>query len=324
MGYPLNITNRFFQESVYVLCSILAATLTRKYMFSALAVYVVRRDVAICQMLRRWLGPESLTNEYYRSAREFIAVCRPNSCECLVVAPHLAGMTGLDLKHVLAAKAVRMRINFLCGQRDVSMAARAIKAGAFDFQEKPPDKKKLLMLVHEAPAKDARARIKEGEEAAVTVRIGCLTAREEEVMGCIVAGESSKQIAMRLATSPRTVETHRLRLMQKMEVRSLAQLITMASSSGASCGTAGSPCKASALDETPTTNYGLKPRAVGKLEDYTLPRGSLKSRSQWHGMQTRTLSLRKSSTLSKLEAIAFTGSRSSRSDVTGTMSYATS
>jgi two-component system response regulator FixJ len=141
-------------------------------------------------------------------------------------------MRGLELQNALAERNIDIPIIFITAHGDVPMSATAFKAGALDFLEKPLSEETLLGRVREAIARDARHRQRSAERSEAQARLQRLTPREREVMAMVVQGESNKAIARRLNVSYRTVETHRARVMEKMEAESLPALIRLAEASG--------------------------------------------------------------------------------------------
>jgi two-component system response regulator FixJ len=147
-------------------------------------------------------------------------------------------MNGLELQQHLAAEGSRLSVILMTGHADVPMAVGAMRAGAFDFIEKPFADDALLGSVHRALAK---ARAREGAmpaaaPAEVARRIAALTPREREVLDHLVRGSPHKVIAHALKISPRTIEVHRARIMQKMEARNLAHLVQLMLTGGPGAG----------------------------------------------------------------------------------------
>ena len=195
-------------------------------------VYVVDDDVAVCDSLRMLLKSVGVNCETFESANEFLESFTPGRHACLVADIRMPGMSGLDLQGELNKRKVHLPLIFITGHGDVPMAVDAMKAGALDFIQKPFRDQDLLDRINQALAEDKDWR-KTGEEREVIAqRIETLTPREREVMDRVVRGEANKVIAFDLGVSQRTVEIHRARVMQKMGVRSLAQLVRMASKAG--------------------------------------------------------------------------------------------
>jgi FixJ family two-component response regulator len=134
-------------------------------------------------------------------------------------------MSGLDLQSELNRRAAPIPLIFITGHGDVPMAVDAMKTGALDFIEKPFRDQVLLDRVHQALTWDKERRTKNLETLAIRERLATLTPRETQVMECVVQGQANKVIAMDLGVSQRTVEIHRARVMEKMEVRSVAKLV---------------------------------------------------------------------------------------------------
>ena len=137
-------------------------------------------------------------------------------------------MSGIELQMYLSERNIHLPIIFLTGHGDVSMSVEAMKAGAIDFIEKPVDSALLLRSIQEAIARDSQIRAERDERIKLVRRIRGLTRREREVMKLVVSGKANKEIANTLNVSPRTVEVHRSRVMQKMGADSITELIGMA------------------------------------------------------------------------------------------------
>jgi FixJ family two-component response regulator len=190
-------------------------------------VFVVDDDEAVRGGLQQLLQSIGLKVQTYGSADEFLANYLPEQSGCLVLDIRMPGMGGLDLQEQLAEQGIYLPIIFLTGHGDVPAAVRALKAGAMDFLEKPFNCQVLLDLVQQGIRRDAETRTRGAEESEITRRLAMLTAREREVLDMVIAGKANKVIAMDLDISERTVEFHRGKIMKKMQVRSLAELINM-------------------------------------------------------------------------------------------------
>jgi FixJ family two-component response regulator len=134
-------------------------------------------------------------------------------------------LNGLDLQQALAKIADARPVVFISGHGTVPNSVEAMKAGAIDFLTKPVDAEKLLAAVRAALARDQGAREQRAGQAAITARLCTLTPREREVLAGVVVGKLNKQIAAELGTAEKTVKVHRARMMRKMEVGSLAELV---------------------------------------------------------------------------------------------------
>jgi FixJ family two-component response regulator len=168
-----------------------------------------------------------LSAEIFASADQFLDqydVSRPG---CLVLDIRMPGLGGLELQERLLSMGSSMPIIFITGHADVPMAVEAMQKGAFDFIQKPFRDQELLDRISEALSVDRRQRSEQEGRAEVEARFLKLTNREREVMELVVTGKPNKIIAYELGTSQRTVEIHRSRVMDKMQARSLAELVRM-------------------------------------------------------------------------------------------------
>lgn len=191
-------------------------------------VYVVDDDPALRESLGYLLQSEGLVVRAFEGARQFLAEYDRNSRGCLVVDVRMPEMSGLQLQEYLAAEGSTLPVIVITGHGDVPMAVKALKNGALDFIEKPFADQQLLDRVHEALDVDRRRFGERAKREDILRRLGRLTKREREVMTGVAEGKANKVIAEELGLSPKTVEVHRARLMQKLEVDSLAQLMRFA------------------------------------------------------------------------------------------------
>lgn len=191
-------------------------------------VFLVDDDPFYRQSLRMLLEEEGLLVEDFDSAAEFLKAYGAQRHGCLVLDVRMPEMSGIELQMYLAERNIHLPIIFLTGHGDVSMSVDAMKAGAVDFIEKPADSAMLLNSIREAIACDAQIRANKDERIKLLRRIRGLTRREREVMKLVVSGKANKEIASILNVSPRTVEVHRSRVMQKMGADSVPELISMA------------------------------------------------------------------------------------------------
>ncbi len=190
-------------------------------------VFLIDDDPAIRDAVGLLLRANGLAVETFASAVDFLesdAVQRPG---CLLLDVRMPGMSGLDLQKRLQEMDCRMPIIFITGHGDVPMAIRAMKAGAFDFVEKPFQAQALLDRLHEALALDAQERRRQARRNDVAARLALLSPREQEVMERVAAGQYNKVVAADLGISISTVEIHRKRVMEKLQATSLSDLIQM-------------------------------------------------------------------------------------------------
>ena len=195
-------------------------------------VFVVDDDVSVRNGLKRLIRSVGLEVETFASAEEFLDHDHPDKPSCLVLDVRMPGLSGLDLQEELAAQGLEMPIIFVTGHGDVRMSVRAMKAGAVDFLEKPFDDQDLLDAIQGAIERDRLAREEHAEVADILRRIESLTPREYEVFTLVITGMLNKQIAAELGASEKTIKVHRARVMQKMQVVSIAELVRLAEKAG--------------------------------------------------------------------------------------------
>jgi FixJ family two-component response regulator len=191
-------------------------------------VFVVDDDASVCKSLDRLIRSVGLKAETFTSAKDFLRREPHNGPSCLVLDVRMPGLSGLDLQRELAAKDYSIPIIFITGHGDIPMSVQAMKAGAADFLPKPFSDQELLDAIHAALEKDTLAREEREELSKIQRRIGSLTPREHEVFVRVVTGMLNKQIASELGASEKTVKVHRARVMEKMGVQSLAELVRLA------------------------------------------------------------------------------------------------
>lgn len=190
-------------------------------------VHIVDDDDAVRDSLSLLLQTVGLATRTYASAGEFLEAYAPGDVSCLVADIRMPGLSGLELQQELLERHIDIPIIFITGHGDVPMAVKAMKAGAVDFIQKPFRDQDLLDRIHQALQQARSARNTKLEAMTIQERFSALTPRECEVMEMVVKGCANKVIAMDLGVSQRTVELHRARVMQKMGVRSLAELVRM-------------------------------------------------------------------------------------------------
>jgi two-component system response regulator FixJ len=197
------------------------------------AIFIVDDDDAIRDSLQLLLESAGFKNvRPYGASRRFLESAEPEPGDCLLLDIRMPDMDGLELQLELNRRGVRLPVVIMTGHGDVPIAVRAMKAGAVEFIEKPFADELLLESVRRALALAAETS-RQHEEIGATLRhLETLTAREREVLDGIVAGRPNKLIAHQLGISPRTVEIHRARVMDKMQARSLSALVRMVLGAG--------------------------------------------------------------------------------------------
>jgi FixJ family two-component response regulator len=188
-------------------------------------VYVVDDDDALRDSLRWLLDSGGYRTAAFPSAERFLGSYKPDHAACLLLDVRLGGMTGLELQQELNRRGDALPIIFITGHGDVPMAVNAVKSGAFDFIEKPFNDAQLLGLIEQAAALRPAPEAKQVRGRCAAARLATLTQREREVMDLVVQGLKNKQIAEALHISVKTVEAHRARAMEKMDVGNVAELV---------------------------------------------------------------------------------------------------
>ena len=188
-------------------------------------VYVVDDDEAMRDSLRWLLESAGYRVASFSSAERFLAALRPGDSSCVVLDVRMPGLTGLELQQELNRRGVALPIIFITGHGDVPMAVDALKNGAFHFLEKPFQGERLLELIEQACSQRTPAEAQRAQHRCAAARLATLTQREREVMDLVVLGRKNKQIAEALGISVKTVEAHRARAMEKMDVTSVAELV---------------------------------------------------------------------------------------------------
>jgi two-component system, LuxR family, response regulator FixJ len=189
-------------------------------------VHIVDDDEAVRQSLAFLLGSAGLTVRLYDSATAFLAGLSGVKSGCLVTDVRMPDMTGIELLQQLRSRACNLPAIVITGHGDVPLAVEAMKAGAFDFIEKPFDEEAILHAVRAALERGIGGEGR--EDPAVAAKLASLSERERQVLEGLIAGHPNKTIAYDLGISPRTVEVYRANLMTKMDARSLSELIRMA------------------------------------------------------------------------------------------------
>ena len=189
------------------------------------AVFVVDDDASVRKALARSIQAAGLNVKTFASAREFLDQGPPEGPGCLVLDVRMPDLSGLDLQAELNSRNVQTPIIFITGHGDIPVTVKAMKGGAVDFLPKPFKVSNLLRVIQEALKKDERLQASRAENTEVQRRIQTLTPREREVLGLVVKGLLNKQIAAELGAAERTVKVHRGRVMHKMQVQSVADLV---------------------------------------------------------------------------------------------------
>lgn len=196
-------------------------------------VFVVDDDPGVVKALARLLRANGYEVRTFTSPQEFLDEHNPSIPGCALLDISMPGIDGLELQRALAVGEDTYRpIIFLTGKADIPTSVRAMKAGAVDFLTKPANDGDLLAAIARAEDQDFRARRDSAELEAIKRKIATLTPREREVLTHVVAGRLNKQIAGDLGTVEKTIKVHRGRMMEKMGVHTVADLVRLAEKVG--------------------------------------------------------------------------------------------
>jgi FixJ family two-component response regulator len=195
-------------------------------------VYLVDDDPGVRDSLGLLLSLKGVRTQLFANAESFIEAFRPDWAGCVLTDLRMPGMTGLELQSALRARQIELPVVVLTAHGDVATARAALKNGAFDFLEKPIDDALLLEVLENALRADRERRATASTRASANARFERLTAREREILNLIAAGHQNREVAALLGISPRTVEVHKAHIMEKLECRSLAELIRAKISAG--------------------------------------------------------------------------------------------
>jgi two-component system, LuxR family, response regulator FixJ len=193
----------------------------------ATTVMVVDDDAGVRNALRALLKSVGLESALFASAQEFLSSYQPSHAGCLVLDIRMPGMSGLELQQQLNLRGAVVPVIFMTGHGDIPMAVEAMQHGAFDFLQKPFRDQDLLDRIQRAIVKDGELRKSLSEHSRIKAHLDSLTPREREVLDLLTQGKQNKAIAQDLGVSPRTVEIHRARVMEKMVALSVAELVRM-------------------------------------------------------------------------------------------------
>jgi two-component system, LuxR family, response regulator FixJ len=188
-------------------------------------IYLVDDDEAVRDALGMLFKSIGLEHEAFASALDFLEGYDARRHSCLVADIRMPGLSGLELQQRLNEQRSEMPIIFITGHGDVPMAVTAMKSGAVDFLQKPFRDQDLIDRINKALDRDGERRKGRAEQDEIRARLTLLTPRETEVMQRVVRGQANKVIAMDLGVSQRTVELHRARVMKKLKLRSVAELV---------------------------------------------------------------------------------------------------
>ena len=188
-------------------------------------VFLIDDDPGVRDSLTLLLSLKDISTQPFANADSFLESYTPERVGCVLTDLRMPGMTGLELQTALRERHIELSVVVLTAHGDVATARAALKNGAFDFLEKPIDDAMLLDVLHNALRVDRERRSVAVQRSTSDERRERLTRREREILKLLTAGHSNREIATQLGISPRTVEVHKARIMDKLECHSLAELI---------------------------------------------------------------------------------------------------
>lgn len=195
-------------------------------------VFLIDDDPGVVAALSRLISAAGFRVEPFTSSDDFLERYRPEAPGCVIIDVAMGDWNGLDLQKWLSTQNYHCPVIFISGQSDLPTSVQAMKAGAVDFLTKPVNADDLLRAIALALARDHAARRELAEKSAIKQRLDTLTPREYEVFLRVVQGKLNKQIAFELGIAEKTAKVHRARVMSKMAVRNIAELVRMAEHAG--------------------------------------------------------------------------------------------
>lgn len=198
----------------------------------SLLVHIIDDEFAVRDSLEKLVGCAGFRVRTYDGSRTFFEAFRPESTGCVIVDMRMQGMSGLEIQEKIANRDHAIPVIIITGNPDFRSAVAALKRGAVDFLEKPVDPNVLIEFVEKAMSKRDYELEKREKLAQAQARFGVLTPRERDVLRHLLIGRPNKIIARELGLSPRTVEIHRARVMEKTGAGSLPRLVRMALAAG--------------------------------------------------------------------------------------------
>ena len=199
---------------------------------SVFTIFLVDDDAGVLKALARLLQARGYEVRSFTSPQTFLANHDASVPGCAILDVSMPDLDGLALQQALTAGGSRRPVIFLTGKGDIPTSVRAMRAGAIDFLTKPVDDCDLLQAIARAEKEDSEIRSANASLNSINARLAMLTPREREVMTHVIAGRLNKQIAGDLGTVEKTVKVHRGRVMNKLGVRSVADLVRLAEKAG--------------------------------------------------------------------------------------------
>ncbi len=190
-------------------------------------VFVIDDDESVRRGLKRFLRSANYENEVFKSASDFLARAPHPGPACVIVDVQMPGINGIDFQQALIQRRREEQLVFITGHGNIPMCARVMKAGAVDFLPKPFKSQELLKCIEDALHRSAEQRRRAAERNEARRLLDLLTPREFEVMQLVIRGMLNKQVGGELGVAEKTVKVHRGRLMQKLGVASVAELVQL-------------------------------------------------------------------------------------------------
>jgi FixJ family two-component response regulator len=195
-------------------------------------VYLVEDDLSMSKAVGRLLESANYSVEMFTGTREFLARPPHPGPSCVVLDLNMPGLNGLELQEALIGRGRSEQVIFITGGASVLTSVQAMKAGAVDYLEKPFRDEELLCAVERALKRSSEQWLQRSERKEMRDRLATLTPREFDVLKAVITGMLNKQIAAQLGTTEATIKVHRGRVMEKMEVESVAELVILAQRAG--------------------------------------------------------------------------------------------
>ena len=195
-------------------------------------VFVVDDDASLCRSLARLIRSAGWNIETFASAHDFLDRQACAGTGCVVMDVRMPGMTGPELHRLMTDRGISLPVVFLTGHGDLPIGVQAMKKGAVDFLSKPVDDETLLQALREGIERHAIAQADQWRREVIELRLARLSPREREVLKLVIGGHLNKQVADKMGISIKTVKVHRARVMEKMEVDSLAALVHLCDNAG--------------------------------------------------------------------------------------------
>jgi two-component system, LuxR family, response regulator FixJ len=195
-------------------------------------IFVIDDDAGVRRALGRLMRSAGWAVEVFASAQDFLARLPYDDVGCILLDVRMPGMSGPELQDRMLAMGVSLPIIYLTGHADVPMSVHAMKHGAMDILLKPAPDEVVLDAIGTAIALHASIKADRSRRSDIEARMSRLSAREREVMLCVIRGRLNKQIAAELGITEKTVKAHRARVMEKVETRSVAELVRLCTAVG--------------------------------------------------------------------------------------------